>query len=173
MANLLSCSHTCFNSYCTHTHTIRVLSVEKDQHSRLIQQQAVIHQHRNHVLEPHENITGRLGRRINKLLLSTNLYRKSIQYLPTFDTILIIRHCGLAVLYTVHLPCPICSLGFHSAVQLLTLMCSYIEMLLHHLDLALFWTLLQSMLCVLEQNLHHLHTVWSNRTMYQGSYSTY
>lgn len=32
------------------------------------------------------------------------------------------------------------------------------EVLLHHLDLALFWTLLQSVVCKLEKDLYHLHT---------------
>lgn len=37
-------------------------------------------------------------------------------------------------------------------------MLTYVKVLLHHLDLALFRTLLQSMLCKLENYLYHLET---------------
>lgn len=48
------------------------------------------------------------------------------------------------------------------ATVLSTVKCSlrhvYLKMLLHHLDFALFWTLFQSVLCKLEEDLHHLQT---------------
>lgn len=37
-------------------------------------------------------------------------------------------------------------------------MLTYVKVLLHHLDLALFGTLLQSVLCKLENDLYHLET---------------